>query len=58
MTSWPWLRTDLRNAGATREDKAVARDGMLVTSSKPDDLRDFCCELLKLLGESPQRKAA
>jgi protease I len=58
VTSWPSLRTDLRNAGATWEDKAVVRDGTLVTSRKPDDLPDFCREMLKLLGETPQRKAA
>ena len=32
MTSWPSLRSDLRNAGAKWEDRAVVRDGMLVTS--------------------------
>jgi protease I len=58
MTSWPSLRTDLRNAGATWEDKAVVRDGTLVTSRKPDDLPDFCREMLKLLGDTAQRKAA
>lgn len=58
MTSWPSLRTDLRNAGATWEDKAVIRDGQLVTSRKPDDLPEFCREMLALFGETPQRKAA
>lgn len=58
VTSWPSLQTDLRNAGATWEDKTVVRDGMLVTSRKPDDLADFCREMIKLLGETPQRKAA
>jgi protease I len=46
MTSWPSLRTDLRNAGATWEDKEVVIcDGgpnVLVTSRKPDDLKAFC----------------
>lgn len=46
MTSWPSLRTDLRNAGALWEDAAVVVDGALVTSRKPDDLRDFCREML------------
>ncbi|MGA3398628.1 MAG: type 1 glutamine amidotransferase domain-containing protein [Acetobacteraceae bacterium] len=58
LTSWPSLRTDLRNAGANWEDKTVVRDGMLVTSRKPDDLPDFCREMLKLLDETAQRKAA
>ncbi|HET8995411.1 MAG TPA: type 1 glutamine amidotransferase domain-containing protein [Acetobacteraceae bacterium] len=58
MTSWPSLRTDLRNAGATWEDKTVIRDGKLVTSRKPDDLPAFCREMVKLFGEEPARKAA
>jgi protease I len=58
MTSWPSLRTDLRNAGATWEDKAVVRDGMLVTSRKPDDLPEFCREMLNLLNQTAQRQVA
>ena len=58
MTSWPSLQTDLRNAGAKWEDKTVIRDGNLVTSRKPDDLRDFCREMLQMFGQEPQRKAA
>lgn len=58
MTSWPSLQTDLRNAGATWEDKTVIRDGKLVTSRKPDDLPDFCREMLILFGESRERQAA
>jgi protease I len=58
MTSWPSLRTDLRNAGATWEDKVVIRDGKLVTSRKPDDLPEFCREIITLFGEASKRKAA
>ena len=58
MTSWPSLQTDLRNAGAKWEDKTVIRDGKLVTSRKPDDLPAFCTEMVKLFGETAQRKAA
>lgn len=58
MTSWPSLQTDLRNAGATWEDKVVIRDGRLVTSRKPDDLPAFCDEMLKLFGEQATRQAA
>lgn len=57
MTSWPSLQTDLRNAGAKWEDRAVVVDGSLVTSRKPDDLPDFCREMLNLFGAS-QRRAA
>jgi protease I len=58
MTSWPSLQTDLRNAGATWEDATVIRDKKLVTSRKPDDLPQFCREMLALFGEAAQRKAA
>jgi protease I len=48
MTSWPSLRTDLKNAGADWEDRSVVVDRNLVTSRKPDDLPDFCREIVKL----------
>jgi protease I len=41
MTSWPSLKTDLCNAGATWVDQVVVTDGRLVTSRKPDDLSAF-----------------
>ncbi len=41
MTSWPSLRTDLRNAGAEWVDEEVVVDGWLVTGRKPDDLPAF-----------------
>jgi protease I len=41
MTSWPSLRTDLRNAGAEWVDEEVVVDGNLVTSRNPDDLPAF-----------------
>jgi len=41
MTSWPSLRTDLSNAGATWVDEEVVVDGNLITSRKPDDLDAF-----------------
>ncbi|MFC9430154.1 type 1 glutamine amidotransferase domain-containing protein [Streptomyces sp. NPDC056987] len=51
LTSWPSLRTDLRNAGATWVDEQVtvctAAPGTLITSRKPDDLNAFCTALLK-----------
>ncbi|MBA9006432.1 type 1 glutamine amidotransferase domain-containing protein [Thermomonospora cellulosilytica] len=46
LTSWPSLRTDLRNAGAhwVDEEVRVCHDGpnTLVTSRRPDDLKAFC----------------
>jgi protease I len=41
MTSWPSLKTDLRNAGAQWTDEQVIVDGKLVTSRKPDDIPAF-----------------
>jgi len=41
MTSWPSLRTDLRNAGATWVDEEVVVDGNLITSRAPRDLPAF-----------------
>jgi len=41
MTSWPSLKTDLRNAGATWVDEEVVVDQGLVTSRNPHDLPAF-----------------
>lgn len=49
LTSWPSVRKDLENAGATWVDRPVVEDGDLVTSRKPDDLDAFCEALLRRL---------
>ena len=49
LTSWPSLRTDLRNAGASWEDREVVVDDNLITSRKPDDLPAFTRELTAAL---------
>jgi protease I len=41
MTSWPSLKTDLTNAGATWVDQECVVDGMLVTSRNPHDIPAF-----------------
>lgn len=41
VTSWPSIRTDLRNAGAKVVDEEVVVDHGLVTSRKPDDIAAF-----------------
>ena len=48
LTSWPSLRTDLHNAGATWVDEEVHVDGRLVSSRKPDDLPAFCREIVHM----------
>lgn len=42
LTSYPSIRTDLRNAGATVVDQPVCVDGNLITSRSPEDLPAFC----------------
>lgn len=52
-TSWPSIRTDLRNAGATVIDQAAVTDGNIVTSRKPDDVEAFTDALIDLVEEMP-----
>jgi protease I len=47
LTSFPSIRTDLRNAGATVVDQEVATDGNLITSRSPDDLLAFCTAIVQ-----------
>jgi len=59
MTSWPSVRTDLRNAGADVVDQEAVVDGNLVTSRKPDDIPAFNREMIKLFaGTRGQRETA
>jgi len=57
MTSWPSLKTDLKNAGATWVDKEVVSDKGLVTSRKPDDLLAFNREMIRLFSEATESEA-
>lgn len=52
LTSWPSLKTDLTNAGASWVDQEVVVDGKLVTSRKPDDLPAFNREITKLFAQA------
>ena len=52
VTSWPSLQTDLRNAGATWEDREVVVDDNLITSRNPDDIPAFSRELTSALSAS------
>ena len=51
VTSWPSLKTDLRNAGAEWTDAEVVCDRGLVTSRKPDDLPAFNRKVIEEIAE-------
>jgi protease I len=58
MTSWPSLKTDLKNAGANWVDKEVVVDQKLVTSRKPDDIPAFNREMIQLFKAASARRHA
>jgi protease I len=47
LTSWPSLKTDLENAGATWVDEEVHVDRGLTSSRNPDDLPAFCAKIVE-----------
>jgi len=51
LTSWPSLKTDIRNAGGDWVDEEVVVDGGLVSSCKPGDLPAFCARLVEEFAE-------
>src|SRR5918999_1733656 len=51
VTSWPSVKTDIRNAGGTWVDEEVVVDQGLVSSRKPDDLPAFCAKLVEEIAE-------
>jgi len=53
-TSWPSIRTDLRNAGANVVDQSSITDGNIVTSRKPDDVEAFTNALIDLIENEPE----
>ena len=56
VTSWPSLKTDLKNAGARWVDRDVVVDNGLVTSRKPDDLPAFCAKMIEEFAEGKHAK--
>ena len=52
-TSWPSIRTDLKNAGANVVDEAAVTSGKIVTSRKPDDVAAFTSALIDLIEDEP-----
>jgi protease I len=53
-TSWPSIRTDLRNAGATVVDETVVTDGNIVTSRNPNDVEAFTNAVIDLVENAPE----
>lgn len=51
VTSYPSLKTDLRNAGAEWVDEEVVVDAGLVTSRTPDDLPAFDAKVVEEIAE-------
>lgn len=58
VTSWPSLKTDLRNAGANWVDEEVVVDNGLVTSRKPDDLPAFNARMIEEFAEGRHARRA
>jgi protease I len=56
LTSYPSLKTDLRNAGATWVDEEVVVDAGLVSSRTPDDLPAFNAKLVEEISEGKHAK--
>jgi protease I len=55
-TSWPSIRTDIRNAGAEVVDEAAVTDGHIITSRNPDDVPAFTAALIAAIESGPEAK--
>jgi protease I len=53
-TSWPSIRTDLRNAGANVVDEPAVVDGNIVTSRNPQDVEEFTRAVIDLIENAPE----
>lgn len=53
-TSWPSIRTDLRNAGANVVDEAAVTDGNIATSRNPQDVEEFTRAIIDLVEDAPE----
>jgi protease I len=58
VTSWPSLKTDLKNAGANWIDQEVVTDGQFIFSRKPDDIPAFSRTIIDHINGARQTAAA
>jgi protease I len=58
VTSWPSLKTDLKNAGANWVDQEVVTDGQFIFSRKPDDIPAFSRAIIESVSRGAQQRAA
>jgi protease I len=58
LTSWPGIKTDVRNAGGDWVDEEVVCDQGLVTSRKPDDIPAFNDKMIEEFAEGRHEQQA
>jgi protease I len=58
VTSWPSIRTDLKNAGGNVVDREVVVDGNIVTSRKPEDIPAFTNAFIDLVEKVEAKEPA